>query len=339
MSVVEQCPGGVALSAQRHSHRPGRHCGSSAIRDVLEFHGLTMTEACCFGLGAGLGITYVEVPGSATPFIVHVRSMGFEEKVFSTLGLPFAWETFADKAQASDALNDALLGGRPALLLTDIYHLPYFNSSTHFPGHAIVAWQLDAECRQVMVSDTERPGLLPVPVDNLADARFSTSAPFVHYGSMYAPQRIDAEVSPVCMQQAIVDNAVSLLQGNRNSGLAALNTWIEELSRWAADSNWRWHLRFAYQVIEKRGTGGSGFRTMYAEFLEEARIQLTQVSRGGLVEKMRASATAWSGLAAVLKAGSEADVFPYAEIETAIRQVGVHEQRYADSVLSVFSES
>ncbi|HAU13115.1 MAG TPA: peptidase, partial [Gammaproteobacteria bacterium] len=47
-----------------HCHRPGRHCGSSAIRDLLEYHGLFMSEACCFGLGAGLGITYVEIPGS-----------------------------------------------------------------------------------------------------------------------------------------------------------------------------------------------------------------------------------------------------------------------------------
>lgn len=52
-----------------HTHRPGRHCGSSAIRDLLEFHGLNLTEAFCFGLGAGLGITYVEIPGTDTPFV------------------------------------------------------------------------------------------------------------------------------------------------------------------------------------------------------------------------------------------------------------------------------
>src|SRR3989338_8312193 len=274
MGMIKPSSGTAKSSSEFHSHTPGRHCGSSAIRDLLEFHGLTMTEACCFGLGAGLGITYVEVPGSSTPFIVHVRSMGFEEKVFSTLGVPFAWDVFEDKTRASDALNVALLSGRPALLLTDIFHLPYFNSKTHFPGHAIVAWQID-------------------------------------------PLRIDAEVSPLSIRRAIFDNASSLMRGNRHSGLAALNTWIAELARWAADPNWRWNLRFAYQVIEKRGTGGSGFRTIYSEFLEEAQIHLPQVERGGLVRKMRASAAAWSDLAAVLKAGSEASVFPHEKIEAA----------------------
>ena len=141
----------------RHTHRPGRHCGSSAIRDLLEFHGLNLTEAFCFGLGAGLGITYVEIPGTDTPFIVHVRSMGFEETVFSTLGVPFRWETWQDKCAAADALDAHLDAGRPALLLTDIFYLPYFKSSTHFPGHAIVAWQRAEKGETMLVSDTERP--------------------------------------------------------------------------------------------------------------------------------------------------------------------------------------
>lgn len=141
-----------------HTHRPGRHCGSSAIRDLLEFHGLNLTEAFCFGLGAGLGITYVEIPGTDTPFIVHVRSMGFEETVFSTLGVPFRWETWQDKCAAADALDAHLDAGRPALLLTDIFYLPYFKSSTHFPGHAIVAWQRAEKGETMLVSDTERQG-------------------------------------------------------------------------------------------------------------------------------------------------------------------------------------
>ena len=73
------------------THRPGRHCGSSAIRDLLEFHGTTLTEAMCFGLGSGLGITYLMLPNAPVPFLVHVRSLGYEERVFQTLDSPFTW--------------------------------------------------------------------------------------------------------------------------------------------------------------------------------------------------------------------------------------------------------
>jgi hypothetical protein len=33
--------------------------------------------------------------------------------------------------------------------------------------------------------------------------------------------------------------------------------------------DWQWCARFAYQVIERRGTGGGNFRLMYSRFLDE----------------------------------------------------------------------
>lgn len=321
--------------ATQHSHKPGRHCGSSAIRDLLEFHGLTLTEAFCFGLGAGLGITYVEMPGTDMPFVVHVRSMGFEEKVFSTLGVPFNWECWEDEGEAADALDALLDAGRPALLLTDIYYLPYFKSGTHFPGHAIIAWQRDEKNDAILVSDTERPGLLPVPRKKLAQARFSLSPPFIHKGSLFAPKSISAEISADQVRNAIVDNATALNQGSRNTGIEALSTWIEDLPRWQAVEKWSWLLRFAYQVLEKRGTGGGGFRIMYAEFLGEAEAIMPRIEEVGLAGMMRDSATAWSALAECLRVGSESDAFPAEAISNAIRAVQIAEQRYVDAALKL----
>lgn len=321
-----------APSGSRHCHRPGRHCGSSAVRDILEFHGLNVTESFCFGLGSGLGITYVELPGKAIPFIVHVRSMGFEEKVFDTLGVPFGWSTYSDQDTASAALEGILTAGRPALLLTDIYHLPYFNSGTHFPGHAIVAWHLRDDGETVLVSDTERPDLLPVPRQNLANARFSLMPPFIHHGNLFAPETLDLVVVKERVLNAIVHNAKTLREGNRHSGLQALDTWIEDLPRWRAQSSWKWLLRFAYQVIEKRGTGGGGFRLMYAEFLREAEALIPAIQRLGLPDLMDACAVAWSGLAAVLKEASESDHFPEAELAIAIGNVRNVESTYVRAV-------
>jgi hypothetical protein len=296
-----------------------------------------MSEACCFGLGAGLGITYVEIPGSKTPFIVHVRSMGFEEKVFKTLEVPFCWTSYSNKPCANTDLYQVLRDNLPALLLTDIYQLPYFGSSTHFPGHAIVAWLRNEERNEVLVSDTERPDLIAVAAKNLADARFSTAPPFMHHGNMFAPQAIETSVTPERVRLAICDNAYSLINGNRYSGLAALDTWVEELPRWSAEENWRWSLRFAYQVIEKRGTGGSGFRAMYADFLEEAEEMIPAVIRANLVELMRSAAASWSDLAETLKKGSESMVFPLSEIESAINHVRMRESHYAKCALDALS--
>lgn len=328
--VVASVPSGF-----KHCHRPGKHCGSSAVRDILEFHGLNLTESFCFGLGSGLGITYVELPGKTIPFIVHVRSMGFEEKVFDTLGVPFGWSTFPDQDTASAVLEGILAAGRPALLLTDIYHLPYFNSGTHFPGHAIVAWHLRDGGETVLVSDTERPDLLPVPRQNLADARFSLMPPFIHHGNLFAPETLDLVVVKERVLDAIVHNATTLREGSRHSGLQALDTWIEDLPRWRAQNSWKWLLRFAYQVIEKRGTGGGGFRLMYAEFLREVEDLIPSIQCLGLPDLMDECAVAWSGLAAVLKEASESDHFPEAELASAIRNVRNAESAYVRAVAAL----
>ena len=61
--------------------------------------------------------------------------------------------------------------GLPAIIQSDIYHLPYYQSSTHFPGHLITVWGYDAQRRVFFVTDTERPDVQEVPFENMKAAR------------------------------------------------------------------------------------------------------------------------------------------------------------------------
>lgn len=316
------------------THRPGRHCGSSAIRDLLEFHGLNLSEAMCFGLGSGLGITYLTMPEGPVRYMTHVRSLGFESRVFEALGEPFRWETYGSETEAADALDGLLDEGRPALLLTDIFHLDYFGSRTHFPGHAIVAWKRGDT--RVFITDTERPALITVGRAELSRARFSTLPPFVHNANLYAPSKVHADgVASSLVVSAIRQNAGMLLHGDANNGIAALDTWLRDLPRWVAMDDWRWAARFAYQIIEKRGTGGGGFRTMYAEFLGEAAALDRRIARLNLVGLMQESARRWMELANEFRQASEAPVFPVAGIEKAISAVCLAEMDYASAAASI----
>ena len=42
------------------SHQPGLHCASTALADVMRYQGHPLSEAMCFGLGAGLGFVNLE---------------------------------------------------------------------------------------------------------------------------------------------------------------------------------------------------------------------------------------------------------------------------------------
>lgn len=316
------------------THRTGNHCGSSAIRDLLEFHGITISEAFCFGLGSGLGITYLTPEGAPVPYMVHVRSLGFEERVFQVFSPAMTWSTFACEEAAMRALDARLDVQLPALLLTDIYHLPYYGSRTHFPGHAIMAWGRDRATGDILVTDTERPELLPVSRDQLAQARFSSQEPFRHQGNMYSPDSLRLAL-PLreAAREAVRLNARLLLADEPGSGIAALDLWRQQLPLWATVSNWQWTARFAYQLIEKRGTGGGGFRKMYAGFLDELADLDSEIRTSGLPVLMRECADAWTRLAMSLKAASEGERFPVADVKDALIVVERAERRYATAAL------
>ena len=59
--------------------------------------------------------------------------------------------------------------GRPALLLTDLFHLDHYGNSAHFPGHAVVLAGYDDE--SAYVSDTGFEELQRTSLEGLAKAR------------------------------------------------------------------------------------------------------------------------------------------------------------------------
>ena len=89
-----------------------------------------------------------------------------------------------------------------------------------------------------------------------------------------------------------------------------------------AVEDWHWCARFAYQVIERRGTGGGAFRPMYARFLAEA----------GRAEAPLAAAAGerWSELAEAFRLASESEQpepDPWREVGAGAGRVAAAERR------------
>ena len=84
------------------------------------------------------------------------------------------------------------------------------------------------------------------------------------------------------------------------AGLPALERLAAEAGSWPeAVEDWQWCARFAYQVIERRGTGGGCFRLMYSRFLEEAGREEAPLAA--------AAAARWTELAEAFRLASESD--------------------------------
>jgi hypothetical protein len=89
------------------------------------------------------------------------------------------------------------------------------------------------------------------------------------------------------------------------AGIPAMRQLAAEFTSWSGLEDWSWAARFGYQVVIKRGAGGSFFRTLYADFLREAASRIPEIRKTLPAERMEAIASRWCDLAALLKEQSE----------------------------------
>jgi hypothetical protein len=282
------------------THTPGHHCGSTALRNLLAFHGVEISEEMAFGLGAGAGFYYLAMEDSSPSRWFNGRTARLEETFRELTGAALELRTFAEEA-AWEAARSEVDAGNPALLLTDIYYLDHYGNSAHFPGHAVVLAGYDEEVASL--SDTAFEELQTTRLENLARARHSGHPAYPLEGHMFTvDETIDRAQLEAAVPRAIARAASEMLEPPFGpfAGVPALERLAAEAGSWPeAVEDWQWCARFAYQVIERRGTGGGCFRLMYSHFLAEA----------GREEAPLAAAAAgrWTELAEAFKAASEED--------------------------------
>ena len=284
-------------------HTPGNHCGSTALRNLLAFHGAAISEEMAFGLGAGAAFYYLNMDEGSPSRWFNGRTARLEESFRDLTGAALELRTFAEEAggEAWEAARAEVDAGNPALLLTDIYYLDHYGNSAHFPGHAVVLAGYDDEAAQL--SDTGFEELQTTRLENLARARHSSHPAYPLEGHMFTVgEELDRERLLAAVPRAIERAAAEMLDSPwaPYAGMPALDRLAEEAGSWPdAVEDWQWCARFGYQVIERRGTGGGCFRLMYARFLEEA---------GRAEAPLAAEAAArWTELAEAFKAASESD--------------------------------
>jgi hypothetical protein len=317
-------------SVPGYVHRPGHHCGSTALRNLLAFQGIEISEEMAFGLGAGASFYYLSIEDSSPSRWFNGRTARLEESFRDLTGAALELRTFAaGDREAWEAARAEVDAGNPALLLTDLYHLDHYGNSAHFPGHAVVLAGYDDEV--AYLSDTGFEELQTTRLENLAKARHSGHPAYPLEGHMFTVSaEVDREQLEAAIPRAIEQAAKEMVEPTWGefAGLPAIDRLAAEAGSWPeAAEDWRWCARFAYQVIERRGTGGGAFRLMYSRFLGQA----------GRAEAPLAAeaATRWTELARAFHAASESGepaAVLWEDIDTAAKRMAEAEARLWDSL-------
>jgi len=284
-----------------YTHHPGNHCGSTALRNLLAYDGVEVSEEMALGLGAGACFYYLHLDGQSPSRFTNGRVGRLEEQFLELTGGALRLDTFESPEESWTAARDAVDAGRPALLLTDLYYLDHYGNSAHFPGHAVILAGYDDEV--AYLSDTGFEELQITRLEHLAQARHGNHPVFPLAGQMVTVPDPGALTDPrAAAAAAIARNAAQMLDPPMGEveGLPALERFAAEVGEWpSAVDDWRWSARFGYQVIERRGTGGGNFRLMYSRFLAEAGRDEAAVAAE--------AAERWTALAAELLIASESE--------------------------------
>ena len=320
-----------------YRHQPGFHCASSAIRNVLAFRGIQVSEPTVIGLGRAPGFFYL-ILNQRPSRLVHMRCLALEDNFFRTVGLKFQWRETENAAEATRHAKASVDRGLPVLIQTDIAYLPYFNTDQHFPGHAVVICGYNDKKGEFYVSDTLHPETLAVATPDMERARSAAFPPFVLKNKSFVLE----DLSGFRIDETVVRGAIRLwAEENLNGipglpaayGVRSLEALIRDLPDWKEAADWQWSARFTYQIIERRGTGGAGFRTLYRQFLEEQEERYPALQRLRLSHEMAVIEDIYHDMAAAFRQISEEEAPDFSPAMPVLEKLLEREKDFYQKIL------
>ena len=289
-------------------HVPGVHCTSSALRDVFEFHGLTMSEALIFGLGSGLGLSYGKL-GSENP-IMGGRQYKFEDNLCKLLNIELRKFMANNEEEGWQRLKEHIENETPMAINVDMAYLPYqqLPDGFHFGQHAVVVAGYDSETSNVLIADTDFPDLQEISLEDLTKARNSSYSRWMDprnfiYEFTFPEQVPDLmDIIPIAIQR----NGQNLLKKSRmmrifgsTSGIDAITKFTQDLEKLSNMSNPALQDRCneIAGYISDYGTGGGLFRLLYSQFLSESAYICSDPSLSKLGEHYKNLGKKWEEVA------------------------------------------
>jgi hypothetical protein len=314
-------------------HRHYAHCETGVVSSLLRHHGLDLSEPLVFGLAAGLTFAYLPfIKINGMPLLSYrMFPKSIIRGVQNRLGVSFASRTYRDQGEALEDLHRFISRGQVVGLQTSVYWLPYFPPEMRFQFNAHNLIVFGEEKGEFLVSDPVFDHVVKISPEDLQKARFAkgTLAP---KGYLYYPTRIPSSVDPDAAIRASIKKTVGMMLhapvpfGVR--GIFYMAGRIETLPKRRDMRYIKLFLGHIVRMQEEIGTGGGGFRYMYAAFLQEASDRLSLPALREASARMTEAGDLWRqfalGCAKAVKARNEA--MDLSEIARLLRQCGAAEK-------------
>jgi hypothetical protein len=298
-------------------HLAGKEPESAAVRNALNQLGSCSTDLCTdemlFGLGGGLGVAYFvfDLHGYHPIFLgTRYHASESETPVFM-MQMCDAWGATAELKHSSSRgastkqLTKALEDGYTPIVWVNITKLPYlFLYGRPNMFHTIIVYEKDGN--EFIVGDLGQ-SVARMSVEEMEEVRDA------HYVTKFRSVTIkDAPAKPDVREilseriRAMCSQVIKGL-GIANFGLEAYDKWAEMLTNTKNKKGWskcfedgpalHRALSSVYGQIKLRGFGGSAFRGIYADFLDQSAGVLKKPALKKVAEQFREAEASWHNIA------------------------------------------
>jgi hypothetical protein len=281
-------------------HNQAAHCENGVTSNLLGHYSIRMSEPMVFGIGSGLFFSYMPFLKLNGIPVVSFRPWPGQifKRITKRLGLKIERATFKDPAESMKALDRNLKQGIPTGCIVGVYHLTYFPQAYrfHFNAHNIVV--IGRENGEYLVSDPIMPKIERISYHDLQRVRYAKGSAFTPQGNMYyireAPGPFDLKeaivkgIQHVCKDMLGIPIPLFGVKGIRYMG-RKMRKWPRKLGERKAAL----YMGQVVRMLEEIGTGGAGFRFIYAAFLQEAARELEQPWLNEMSKEMTEAGDRW----------------------------------------------
>jgi hypothetical protein len=280
-------------------HRQYAHCESGVVTALLKHHGLDLSEPMVFGITGGLTFAYIPlIKITGMPVISYRMFPGAIIKgAVKRLDARFRTKRYREKGDALAELTDLVDRGEMVGLQTSVYWLPYFPPEMRFQfnAHNLIVYGREGD--EFLVSDPVFDHPVRIKAEDLQNARFAkgTLAP---KGFIYYPVRINRDIDlHKAIRKALKRTVHMMLHAPVPFiGVKGIHYMARKIERLPVRGDMRYARLLLAHIVrmqEEIGTGGGGFRFMYAAFLQEAGELLGSVPLGETSQMMTEAGNMW----------------------------------------------
>ena len=289
----------VTAAGKPFVHVHSAHCESGVTAALFRDKGVEISEPMIFGIGSGIFFGHLPfVKWVGLPISTYRSQPGAVfRKAAKRLGGKFVTQHFRNAQKGMDEMLRVLRSGQIVGLTTNIYWLSYFPNRFRFQfnGHNIIV------LREIENGFRVSDPVLDKPMDCLKEdlirARFARG-PMEPHGFMYYPVSVNLhpDLRGACIR-GMLDTCNMMLRiplpifGVR--GIRFLARRIIKFDRTQGFEEACRQMGMIVRMQEEVGTGGAGFRYMYAAFLQEAAQLFGSQELDDLSREMTAIGDTW----------------------------------------------